>query len=241
MPIIERMRERYPQNQAYIAHEATAARLLGDARYPYYYNYELLVQPFDLSPPDGWADMASFQADLVTALNERHLFDAQPLDQSLRGGTQTPRGLLGDPDPVIQAFLGALREPIEAYRQLIGYDAKQPMLSRNRGPTQLTGCWSVRLKRGGFHINHVHPEGWLSSAYYVSVPEEVANTEEKSGWIKFGEPRFPVPGAHPAKFVQPKEGRLVLFPSYMWHGTMPIHGDEPRLTVAFDAIPAQDP
>jgi uncharacterized protein (TIGR02466 family) len=100
----------------------------------------------------------------------------------------------------------------------------------------MTGCWSVRLGKEGFHVNHVHPEGWISSAYYAEVPSEVADTEAKSGWIKFGEPRFPVPGATPEKFVQPRVGTLVLFPSYMWHGTMPIHGDEPRMTVAYDAV-----
>ena len=38
-------------------------------------------------------------------------------------------------------------------------------------------------------------------------------------------------------FVQPRAGRLVLFPSYMWHGTNAIQGTEPRLTIAFDAVP----
>ncbi len=33
-----------------------------------------------------------------------------------------------------------------------------------------------------------------------------------------------------------KVGTLVLFPSYLWHGTMPISGDEPRMTVAYDAV-----
>ena len=33
--------------------------------------------------------------------------------------------------------------------------------------------------------------------------------------------------------------RLVLFPSYMWHGTVPFAGDEPRLTVAFDLVRAR--
>jgi hypothetical protein len=36
--------------------------------------------------------------------------------------------------------------------------------------------------------------------------------------------------------VQPRAGRLVLFPSYMWHGTSPIHGPVPRTTIAFDAL-----
>jgi hypothetical protein len=30
---------------------------------------------------------------------------------------------------------------------------------------------------------------------------------------------------------------LVLFPSYFWHGTVPISGNQTRLTVAFDAVP----
>jgi hypothetical protein len=28
-----------------------------------------------------------------------------------------------------------------------------------------------------------------------------------------------------------------LFPSYMWHGTNPIHGPQVRTTIAFDALP----
>jgi hypothetical protein len=38
-------------------------------------------------------------------------------------------------------------------------------------------------------------------------------------------------------FVKPKPGRLVLFPSYMWHGTVPFTTDEARMTIAFDAVP----
>jgi hypothetical protein len=29
----------------------------------------------------------------------------------------------------------------------------------------------------------------------------------------------------------------VLFPSYFWHGTTAIHGEIPRTTIAFDALP----
>jgi ectoine hydroxylase-related dioxygenase (phytanoyl-CoA dioxygenase family) len=70
----------------------------------------------------------------------------------------------------------------------------------------------------------------------VHTPADVADVEAKSGWIKFGEPRFPVPGALPERIIQPQPGRLVLFPSYMWHGTTPITTDEPRVTVAFDVV-----
>jgi len=237
VPLIQRERRRAPLDQRWLAYEATAARLSGSRRYEELYDYGRFVRPFDLEPPEGYANIGQFNAALRERLIERHRLQTHPLDQSLRLGTQTSRSLLADPDPVVQAFIRALQAPIAAYREAIGFDATHPYLERNRGASRLVGCWSVRLRRGGFHVNHVHPEGWLSSAYYVELPPEVEDQESRSGWIKFGEPRMPVPGATPAHFVQPRAGRLVLFPSYMWHGTTPITGDAPRMTVAFDAVP----
>jgi tetratricopeptide (TPR) repeat protein len=235
-PLILQRREGQPLDQRWLAYEATAARLMGSPRYEELYDYERFVRPFDLEPPAGWSSIESFNADLIPRLIERHGFETHPLDQSLRYGSQTPRNLLTDPDPVIQEFIRSLDAPISAYRAAIGSDPAHPFTARNRGPTRIVSCWSVRLRRGGFHVNHVHPQGWISSAYYVEVPGEVDDEETKSGWIKFGEPRMPVPGAGPAHALKPRAGRLVLFPSYMWHGTMPIRGDEPRMTVPFDAV-----
>ena len=236
-PLIEEARKREPLNQWYIALEATAARLMGDPRYEFLYDYDRLVQRYQLPTPEGWSSIEDFHKDLIPVLKERHLFSAPPLDQSLKSGTQTPRGLLGDPSPVIKAFLKALEGPIAEYRERMGHDPEHPLSVRNNGKAMLIGCWSVRLHREGFHVNHVHSEGWISSAYYVEVPPEVADTKAQSGWIKFGEPKFHVPGATPEKIVQPAAGTLMLFPSYMWHGTTPIHGDDARMTIAFDVVP----
>ena len=118
-------------------------------------------------------------------------------------------------------------------------DGIDPVRSRRTGDYRIEGAWSVRLKPGGFHKDHFHPEGWLSSAFYVETPDSALDSPEKQGWIRFGQPPFetnpPLPAEH---FVRPKPGRLVLFPSYMWHGTVPFTTDERRLTIAFDAVPA---
>jgi len=156
----------------------------------------------------------------------------------MRNGTQSSRGLLADSSPAVVAFLKAVEAPIAAYQRAVGRDPAHPLLGRNAGPARLVGCWSVRLRRNGFHVNHIHPQGWLSSAYYVAVPAETDDSGLRGGWIKFGEPRFAAPQATARRFVQPKPGRLVLFPSYLWHGTVPLRNDETRLTVAFDAVPA---
>jgi uncharacterized protein (TIGR02466 family) len=237
LPLTAAERARHPLDQRWLAHRATAARLLGHPDYEQLYDYEHFVRPFDLAVPPGWSTIEQFHADLLPVLIARHQLATHPLDQSLRLGTQTARSLLADPDPVLQALVASLRRSVDEYRHAIGFDAAHPYLERNHGDARMTGCWSVRLRRGGFHVNHIHPAGWISSAYYVQVPAEVADADARSGWIKFGEPNVETPGATPAHFVQPRAGRLVLFPSYMWHGTVAIRGDEPRMSVAFDVAP----
>ena len=238
--LIEKGRKQFPLDQWYIAVEAVAARLLGNSKYQQLYDYEQLVREFVLEPPTGWTSIEGFNHDLLQVLKERHRFNTHPLDQSLRHGTQTPTSLLWDNDEVIQHFLECLKKPISQYCELLGYDESHPLRSRNTGRTKLIGCWSVRLQQAGYHVNHVHPEGWLSSAYYVETPAEIETSDSHAGWLQFGESRFPIPGVSAEYFVKPEAGKLALFPSYMWHGTVPLKGTDPRTTIAFDIIPEAD-
>jgi Putative 2OG-Fe(II) oxygenase len=96
----------------------------------------------------------------------------------------------------------------------------------------------VRLLKGGSHVNHIHPEGWISSAFYVVVPPSVRpESNSRDGWITFGAPFFPVDGLGPELSICPKPGRLVLFPSYMWHGVNRFSDEAERISVAFDLVP----
>ena len=240
-PLIQLWRKRDSLDQRWLAYEATAARLSGDVRYEELYDYERFTMPFDLQPPRGFSSIDDFHAELIPYLRQLHQLATHPLDQSLRHGTQTSADLLVDSSSVLQGFLEALQEPIREYRSRLGYDPQHPFLKRNRGDSEFAGCWSVRLAKQGYHVNHIHPKGWISSAYYVEVPSEVEDEEAKCGWLKFGEPRMPTPGADAAHWAKPKAGRLVLFPSYMWHGTVPIESDQPRMTIAFDVVTKQAP
>jgi hypothetical protein len=58
------------------------------------------------------------------------------------------------------------------------------------------------------------------------------------GWIKFGQPAVDAPLEQPIRrSIQPVQGRLVLFPSYTWHGTVPFKDKAARTTIAFDVVP----
>jgi uncharacterized protein (TIGR02466 family) len=136
------------------------------------------------------------------------------------------RSLMDYEDPAIRAFFSAIDAPIRRHIEAIG---------EGQQDYEVAGAWSVRLNSGGFHTDHVHPAGWLSSAFYVRLPEALERGHE--GWIKFGQPGTPTaPPLEPEHHVRPEPGLLVLFPSYMWHGAVPFTSDETRLTCAFDLV-----
>jgi uncharacterized protein (TIGR02466 family) len=234
------LRLKRPDDQTVIAYLAMAWRLLGDPRYAELYDYDGLVRAWRLDTPKGWPTLDGYLADLAQALGPVHPFRTHPLDQSLRHGSQASH-ITASTDPVIQAFFQTVEGPIRRHLAWLAERKPGPLDTvrrRNRGDFAFQGVWSVRLRPGGFHANHVHPDGWLSSACYIALPPGVTEAPDKAGWIKFGEPGIvsvkPLPPEH---FVAPEPGRLVLFPSYMWHGTVPFEGQAPRLTIAFDLQP----
>ncbi|MHB8285374.1 MAG: putative 2OG-Fe(II) oxygenase [Caulobacteraceae bacterium] len=233
--VTERLLARNPLDQAALAYRATALRLLGDPRYQP--DYDGLVGVLRMDTPQGWPDLDSYLADLTTALGGVHAFKTHPLDQSLRHGSQASN-LMASSDPVISAFFQAVDGPIRRHLAALG-TGEGPVRSRNRGGYDMVGAWSVRLRPGGFHTDHLHPAGWLSSACYIALPDAVQDANKREGWLKFGEPGIATAPHLPAeRHVAPEPGRLVLFPSYMWHGTVPFTGDQPRLSIAFDLVPA---
>ncbi|MCA8886567.1 MAG: hypothetical protein KDA35_08075 [Hyphomonadaceae bacterium] len=229
------LRRAQPLNGDWIAYEAMAYRQLGSPLYHDLCDYDLMVQPFMLEPPRGFSSIGEFNSALKEVLQGLHVLETHPLDQSLRNGSQTTRSLLTLDHPIIKLYLEALNEPIRAYIATMK-KPHHPWSGRKSQSFKLSGCWSVKLKPSGYHVNHLHPEGWISSAYYVSLPEVTKAGAGHEGWIKFGEPRWPTPGCSVERIVQPEEGKLVLFPSYMWHGTIPFSQGE-RMTAPFDVIP----
>lgn len=238
MPHIERMREREPDAQHWIAYEATARRMMGDDEGGTLVDVARHVVSYTLPVPNGYPSLEAFNAALAAELERWHRGSAHPLAQSLRAGSQTPRDLAFLDAPVLKAFRQALDGPVSAYLDAIGSDPSHPLTARNGHGYRMHSWWSVRLGAGGYHVNHVHPEGWISSAYYVQIPNEVHDESSRAGWIRFGEPPFPTrPATPPQKWIRPEAGMLVLFPSFLWHGTEAIRDGSTRLTAPFDLVP----
>lgn len=228
----------FPLDQNYIALQATAWRILGDERYRALYDYDAFVVPGELAAPQGWASREDYLEDLVEALDRRHQYATHPFSQSVRHGSQLPSINKID-EPALKAYTEAAAGPIGKYLERAG-KGDDPLRRRNKGRFEIITAWSIRLPASGFHIDHVHPQGWLSSACHLRLPATLGG-EARAGWLKFGEPGIPTtPKLAPEHFVEPKEGVLVIFPSYMWHGTVPFEGKTTRLTVAVDISPGTE-
>jgi uncharacterized protein (TIGR02466 family) len=227
-----------PHNASCVAILSIASRIMEDGRDESLNGYDTLVRSFDLDPPKDFSSMESFNADLNASLDRLHPKSREFISQSLRGGTQTPGHLFPAGLPLVARLKQRIDEAVARYIAELDEDAAHPFLSRRGKNFRYSGSWSSRLHDSGFHANHFHPDGWISSCYYVSVPEGVKDGTAMQGWIKFGEPALDVVLKHPIRrTIQPAPGRLVLFPSYMWHGTVPFHGKVTRTTIAFDVVP----
>ncbi|HWZ64921.1 MAG TPA: tetratricopeptide repeat protein [Steroidobacteraceae bacterium] len=233
--------EATPDQQYLIAMQTTALRLLHDPRYESFCDYDRMVLSMPIETPAGWGDLGSFLTEVAARLGSLHNpHGHRLLFQSLRLGTETTQDLSRSPDPVIQALFRAFAAPIARYREHIG-QGEDALRRRNRGPARFNGGWSVRLHSDGYHTSHVHPRGWISSAFYVQLPDSMRAGHTGEGILSFGAPGMLTTPSLPAELsVRPEVGLLVLFPSYFWHGTLPFHADQPRLTVAFDAVPDRE-
>ncbi|MCW3846271.1 putative 2OG-Fe(II) oxygenase [Sphingomonas sp. LB-2] len=204
-------------------------RITGDPRWEWLEGDARLVSVTDLT------DRLPPLDRLAEVLREMHITKDQPLDQSLRGGTQTYGILFTRTEPEIVALRAAIVEAVAAHiAQLPPPDPAHPILGLRRDrPIRFSGGWSVRLMGGGHHVNHIHQLGWFSSALYVALPE----AQGEQGWLTLGAPPAELGlDLAPLRTIAPRPGQLVLFPSTLWHGTLPFDVGE-RLTVAFDVAP----
>lgn len=239
--ILDQAQSRNNNDQLNWALRSLCWRLQNDERYAWLIDYQRYIQPFELPTPKGFASQSEFIETLRETLLAMHRTDREPSRQTLKNGTQTPGRLLHKPDPVIQAYRESLATAVAEYIAAMPDDDTHPLLQRKSEKFHFAGSWSVKLRPEGFHVNHVHPEGWISSACYIAMPQ--TPQEGDAGAIKFGESGLPLEDREVVeRIIQPRAGQLVLFPSYVWHGTFPFSGDESdfRMTAPFDVVPVHE-
>jgi uncharacterized protein (TIGR02466 family) len=210
----------YAQAQADAAHA-----LLGADRF---------VRAVRLALPEGFADTAQFNAQLAHDIRQHSRLRFEPVGLAAKGGYLT-EDLLADRTPAILGFERSLRQAIDAYIGALREDSAHPFLRRVPRRYELN-LWATRVAEQGVIDTHIHEESWLSGAYYVTLPPTLGAGEDHAGWLEFGRPHrgLPAPPVEALQFFRPEVGTLLLFPSYLYHRTLPFDGAGERISISFD-------
>ena len=238
----------------YTAAETLACRHIGTATERMFWPYLSLCWRLLRNDRADWLDglpgyfavadldfTAKELSELAKVLRSLHRLKAPYPEQSVHGGTQTDRQLFFHPDAAIQNVRRKIGVAVREYRAALPpLEASHPLNGPADTPVLFEGSWSVRLNGSGYHSPHTHTHGWISSAFYVDMPLRAQMGDASAGALLLGVPPPELAlSLSPAHMILPRPGRLVLFPSTLWHGTAPFVAGE-RLSIAFDIkLPAR--
>lgn len=115
----------------------------------------------------------------------------------------------------------------------------------------VVGAWFQIQNKFGFHDIHSHGNCSWSGVYYVQIDDNEARQKhpqlgQQNGITRFYSPRFDLlGGAHmdmgnaylqdSHTDVQPEEGTLIVFPSWLNHKALPYDGEKDRIIISFNA------
>lgn len=154
----------------------------------------------------------------------------------LDNGRQTAGNLFLSNEPCVKKIKILIEQKVKAYRRRFSQSQDGFI---NDWPERATlHGWIISMSEGGSLRSHMHKQGWLSGSLYLSMPKDRSTVEgnlvfelEGDGYPKSSE-------TLPHKMLDIRKGDLVLFPSSIFHRTLPFHSqDGNRVTLAFDLKP----
>lgn len=197
--------------------------------------WDALLDTRMLDVPDTYQDISAFNKALEEAVLNHPSLSLDPNHRSCHFADQTGDIFL-DPKGAFAALRDKVCLAAENYTRKLSRDALHPFLANPMPPTELVG-WATVMRSQGHQSAHIHPTSWLSGVYYVTVPDLVKRGDNAhKGWIEFGRPpeHYPIKVDPDVTFIEPVEGKLILFPSYLYHRTVPYEDDAMRISIAFD-------
>lgn len=162
---------------------------------------------------------------------------SEKMQGRLVNGVQSAGNLFKRSEPLFQQVARLVEDGLKRYQ--LNFSGSDCVLIKSF-PTKIefASSWYVRMKQGGHLNSHIHEEGWISGALYLSLPTK--KTHENEGSIEVSTHGDEYPKKHDnfsVKTIAPEVGDFVMFPSSLFHRTIPFSSDEERICIAFDLKP----
>ncbi len=174
------------------------------------------------------------------------------VEQSQRAKSDSPQPLHKHVYESEFGFLNMPEKPVLELKQLIHRRLAEVIMATTRLTQQdlmklkiTSESWFHVTREGGYVRSHNHPQHSWSAIYCVDQGDAEPDYDHDAGYLLFYDPRSNADmfldvansemhaelNFHAMRF-RPKNGELILFPSYVWHAVEPYRGERPRITVA---------
>ena len=206
--------------------------------------YNFCKNAFDFVYQKAIPELAAPNSALLKALlhDINHADIAERVQGMLTNGKQSAGNLFKRPEASFRTLAELIKQAFLNYKNTFKHADCELILSF---PTELefTSSWYVKMRQGGHLSPHIHEIGWLSGAVYLAMPTPINKPNE--GAFEYGTHGDDYPILPPQQLssfrtahVMPKVGDIVLFPSSLFHRTIPFNANEERICIAFDLKPA---
>jgi uncharacterized protein (TIGR02466 family) len=205
-------------------------------------NYDFCPAPLDFvfhSHIDALSDASdALLADLLRDVTHAEI-EARKQGR-LHHGIQSAGNLFRRSEPSFARLAALIGEQVARYRTRLAGDTC--VFAQDFPPdTVFSSAWYVKMSKGGHLTSHIHETGWLSGVVYLAIPRDRPEGS-LAGGIEFSTDGDDYPREHddfPRKTLLPVAGDIVLFPSSLFHRTIPFESNEERICIAFDVKPGR--
>ena len=192
-----------------------------------------MIKPNLFFPTPVWAlqleNYKSINEEMFTYIKEHQNKDQIGINKSNIKGWHSNDFNLNDKQP--QNFISFIYPHIEKVMIDMNWDQQKQIV-------RINNMWAIINKGGSTNLRHQHGNSTISGAYYVKAPEN-------AGDIIFYDPRPAPVYSHPNALspnslnaqvngISPREGALVLFPSYLDHSVNENMSNEERIVISFN-------
>ena len=192
-----------------------------------------MKKPNLLFPTPVWTleleNFKSVNEDMYNYIKNEQASDSSGINKSNIKGWHSKDFDLDHSEP--KKFIKFISSSIEQVMTDMNWDKEKQVVKINN-------MWAIINTGGSSNAQHQHGNSNISGAYYVRAPKN-------SGDIVFYDPRPAPVYFHPnakspnllnaqVNSVSPKEGVLVLFPSYLDHSVNENLSNEERIVISFN-------
>lgn len=185
------------------------------------------------------ADHDAWDRRLKTRILERQASTSSE-NYANAGGWHSPSDLLDLPGEEFDWLRNTIASGVNA---MVQSTFRLPEVSsRNQAPKgafQIV-AWANVSRRGHYHRLHNHPGSAWSGCYYLTGSND---SKSLAGSLELYDPRpftemVDVPGTPYGQrlVIRPEAGLMIFFPGWLYHFVHPVDSDEPRISIAFNAI-----